>query len=258
MNINRHVERLVVLATALAVVLGAGRCSSTSTPTTLAPTPPVAPSVALASVSLSQGSVVGGNPVTGTVTLTAAAPTGGAAVTLSGADPLSVAASVLVPAGAAVASFGVSTRAVGATMAGTVIASYGGVSSSAAISVTRPTVATASFGVTGPTESDTCTIADGGNTLDCTFNGSTSTAPGTIVAWDWSYGVAGTFAQTTSGPVLTLPAVTCSLLPPPPLPTGVLWFTIVVTLKIHDDLGNVSAVLTQNGARVLPQGACGY
>jgi hypothetical protein len=218
----------------------------------------VASAVALASVALSSGSIVGGNPLTGTVTLTAAAPTGGAVVTLSGADPLSVPANVLVPAGSTVASFGVSTRAVGATMAGTVTASYGGVASSAVISVTRSTVATASFGVSGPTESETCTVANGGNTLNCTFNGSTSTAPGTIVAWDWSYSVAGTFAQTTSGPVLTLPAMDCSLLPPPPLPTGDLWFTITITLRIHDDLGNVSAVLTQNGARILPQGACGY
>ena len=56
-------------------------------------------------------------------------------------------------------------------------------------------------------------MSNSGNTLNCTFNGSTSTAPGTITAWDWTYKVAATFAQTTTGPVLTMPAVNCSLMP---------------------------------------------
>src|SRR5205085_11777575 len=125
------------------------------------------------------------------------------------------------------------------------------------ISVTRPTVATARFGVSGPSETETCTLTNNGTTLDCTFNGSTSSAPGNIVAWDWSWGVATTFTQTTTGPVLTMPAINCSLLPPPPLPPGEPWFTMTVTLTIRDDLGNV-AQATDSGARLIPQGACGY
>jgi hypothetical protein len=215
-------------------------------------------SVALSSILLSTSSVVGGNSVTGTVTLTAAAPFGGALVSLSGGDPVTVPASVTVPTGLASATFIISTRAVGGTIAGTISGSYGGTSASAVLSVTRPLVATANFGVSGPTETDTCTLANSGNTLNCTFNGSTSTAPGTIIAWDWSYTVATTFAQTTSGPQLTMPSVNCSLLPPPPLPPGISWFTIMVTLKIQDNLGNVSAPFTDSGVRLLPQGACGF
>ena len=50
-----------------------------------------------------------------------------------------------------------------------------------------------------------------------------------------------------------------SWLPPPPLPAGATqWFTLTVTLKVHDDLGNVSAEVTHGGARVFPQGVCGY
>jgi hypothetical protein len=140
-----------------------------------------------------------------------------------------------------------------------VTATYGGASASASLSVTRPTVATASFGVTGPTETDTCTLTNNGDTLNCTFNGSTSTAPGNIVAYDWSYRVATTLTQTTSGPVLTSPAVTCSWLPAAPLPAGSnQWLPLTVTLKVHDDLGNVSAEATNTGARLFPQGACGY
>jgi hypothetical protein len=54
-----------------------------------------------------------------------------------------------------------------------------------------------------------------------------------------------------------MPSINCSLLPPPPLPPGNPWFTLIVTLKIHDNLGN-SAEVTDSGARLLPQGACGF
>jgi hypothetical protein len=215
-------------------------------------------SAALASISLSASTIVGGNSVTATVSLTSAAPAGGALVSLSATEPLLVPDSILVPAATSSTSFTVLTRAVGGSLSGTITGSYGGASASAALMVTRPTVATARFGVTGPTETETCTMASDGRTMNCTFNGSTSTAPGNIVAWDWSFGVASMVAQTTSGPVLSMPAVDCSLLPPPPLPAGTSWFNLVVTLKIHDDLGNVSPEAVDRSARLLPQGACGF
>jgi hypothetical protein len=148
---------------------------------------------------------------------------------------------------------------VGGTIERTINGSYGGASKSAALTVTGPTVATASFGVTGPSETETCTLADNGATLNCTFNGSTSTAPGTITAWDWTYGVTTSLAQTTSTAVLTNPPFNCALIPPGPLPAGGNpWLTMTVTLKVHDNLGNVSALVTDAGVRLLPQGACGY
>jgi hypothetical protein len=217
--------------------------------------------VAVSTIALSAVTVVGGEPVTGTVGLTASAPVGGAAVAITSGDPLTVPDTVTVSAGATSATFTVRTRLVGGTMAGTVTASYGGGSASASVSVTKPTVATASFGVTGPTETDTCSMTNGGNTLNCTFNGSTSTAPGNIVAWDWSYRV-GTMAaitQTTSSAMLAMPAVNCSWLPAPPLPAGSnQWLLLIVSLKVRDDLGNVSAEITNGSARVFPQGVCGY
>lgn len=222
------------------------------------PTLSVTSAAALSALSLSASSVVGGQSVTGTVVLIAAAPAGGVVVLLSGGDPVTVPASVSVPAGFTSATFTIVTRAVGGTVSVTIGASSGGVSASAVLSVTRPTVATASFGVTGPTLTETCTLTNSGHTLDCTFNGSDSTAPGTITAWDWSYSVATTFARTTTGPVLTMPTVNCSLLPPPPLPPGEPWFTLIVTLTIHDSLGNVSAKAIDNGARLFPQGVCGF
>ena len=215
--------------------------------------------VVLRSISLSASTVVGGDFLTGTAILNTVAPAGGAVVSLSAGDPVKVPASVTVPAGSASATFTVTTRLVGGAVSADVTGSYGGASASATLAVTPPAVATARFGVRGPTESDSCTLIDEGKTLTCTFDGTTSTAPGTIVAWDWSYGVAGMFSQTTSGPVLTMPAVNCSLLPPPPFPAGGPdWFTMVVTLKIHDNLGNVSAEAVNRGVRVIPKDVCGF
>jgi hypothetical protein len=220
------------------------------------PTLTVTAGAVLTSLSLSSSTVVGGNPVIGTVALSAIAPTNGAVVSLSADGPATVPASVTVPAGSSSAVFTVTTRAVGGTLSSTITASYGGKSASAALSVTQPTQATASFGVTGPTETETCNLTN--NTLLCTFNGSSSTAPGTITAWDWTYGVAKIFAQTTSGPVLTMPAVDCSIVPPPPFPAGVTWFNMTVTLKVHDSLGNVSNQAVNTGVRLFPQGVCGF
>ena len=214
--------------------------------------------VTLSSIVLTPDAIVGGNRVSGTVTLSAAAPADGAVVVLSTTDPASVTANVVVAAGAITATFGVDTRRVDATVSISVTGAYAGASRSAALSVRPPVVPTASFGVSGETESETCALTNGGSTLDCTFNGSTSSAPGTITAWDWSYTIAKTFTQTTSGPVLTMPAVDCSFVPPPPLPAGISSFTMTVRLTIHVSLGNVSAEAINSGVRVFATGVCGY
>jgi hypothetical protein len=265
MNLSRRPTPLSMLAAAILAAFVTIHCSGSGSPgqpTTTAPAVPAVPSnstVAISSIGLSATGVVGGNAVTGTATLTGAAPAGGAMVTLSGGDPVSVQPTVTVPAGSAAATFMVSTRAVAGTIASTISGAYGGASASAVLSVMPfvPTMAIANFGITGTSITDTCALINNGNSLDCFFDGSTSTAPGAIVAWDWSYTVATTISQTTSGPRLAVPAASCALVPMPPLPAGAASFTMIVKLKIHDSLGNVSAEAV-NSARLLPQGACGF
>ena len=192
--------------------------------------------VALSTMTLSTATVVGGNNVTGTVNLTASAPLGGAAVAVTASDPTQR-LNGDGAGGATTATFA-SARLVGGTSPERSRPAMG--ASASATSVTKPTVV-GQLRRHGPDETDTCTIGNGGNTLNCTFNGSTSTAPGNIVAWDWSYRVATTIAQTTTGPVLTNPSVDCGWLPAPPLPAGGPTFLpLVVTLKVRDDLGNVA------------------
>ena len=68
--------------------------------------------------------VVGGTSVTATLALQNVAPTGGAVVTLLGASPLTVPASVTVPAGQRTASFTVATAAVTGIHTNLIIADY--------------------------------------------------------------------------------------------------------------------------------------
>ncbi len=101
-----------------------------------------APAATLSNLSLSPTSVVGGNPSTGTVTLSAAAPSGGAAVTLSSSDEVQAILSVnplVVPAGATSATFTVNTRStITATTTATISATFNGTSRSAALTVSPP------------------------------------------------------------------------------------------------------------------------
>src|SRR2546422_9932062 len=95
-----------------------------------------APAATLSSVSLNPVSVTSGSTSIGTVTLSAAAPAGGAVVTLSSSDATvaAVPASVTVPAGATSATFTASTvtcTSGSVTISGT----YGGATRSAELTV---------------------------------------------------------------------------------------------------------------------------
>src|SRR5207237_2281935 len=93
----------------------------------------------LSSLSASQASVTGGTLVTGTVTLDGPAPSGGAQVALSSANPAaSVPASVTIAAGATSATFNITTSAVAASASGNISASYGGRSQSVSLTVLPP------------------------------------------------------------------------------------------------------------------------
>jgi hypothetical protein len=97
----------------------------------------LAPPNALSSITLNPASVVGGNPSTGTATLTSPAPAGGRVVTLSSSNPAvaTVPASVTVPQGAANATFPVTTTVVGGTTTVTISGSAGGLTRTAALTV---------------------------------------------------------------------------------------------------------------------------
>lgn len=109
--------------------------SATTTPTP--PPPPSAPAVTLSSLTLNPASVIGGlQSSTGTVTLSAPAPAGGATVALaSSIGAASVPSSVTVPAGATSATFTVDTSIVIVATSATISAAYNNATQTATLSV---------------------------------------------------------------------------------------------------------------------------
>jgi hypothetical protein len=96
------------------------------------------PNPTVSSLSLAPATVTGGNPSTGTVVLSAAAPAGGALVTLTSSHPsvAAVPASVTVPAGATSASFSVTTAVVATDTIPTITAVYNDTGRTAELRVT--------------------------------------------------------------------------------------------------------------------------
>ncbi|MEJ5295120.1 MAG: S8 family serine peptidase [Fimbriimonadales bacterium] len=94
----------------------------------------------LSNLTLNPSTVVGGNSSTGTVTLTAAAPSGGFTVQLSSSNPsvASVPGSITVPAGQSSASFTIATQQVSSTTQVTITASAGSVSRQATLTINPP------------------------------------------------------------------------------------------------------------------------
>ena len=93
----------------------------------------------LSSLVLNPSSITGGQNATGTVTLTATAPSGSVAVTLSSANSAaSVPSSVVIPATSSSANFTITTTAVTATTVGNITATYSGASKSATLTVNPP------------------------------------------------------------------------------------------------------------------------
>ena len=101
--------------------------------------PASAPAPALATLTLNPARVRGGTSATGTVTLSAPAPSAGLVVALRSTKPslASVPASIVVAAGTKSKNFTVRTASTRRTNLATISASYAGVNKTATITVTR-------------------------------------------------------------------------------------------------------------------------
>jgi acid phosphatase len=175
---------------------------------------------AASSLSLTPASVVGGNPSQGTVTLTGAAPPGGAVVTLSSNNTAvaTVPASMTVAAGAISGNFTITTLAVSASTTVTISTSYGGTTPTASLTVNPPPLVLSSLSLNptsvigGGTSQGTATLTSAasaggavvqlssGNTTVATVPASASVAAGATSA---------TFTVNTN-PVSTSTVVTIS------------------------------------------------
>ena len=177
----------VAAVTAVTITATNGAVSKTATLTVI----PAATGPALSTLTLSAASVTAGKTVTGTVTLTAAAPAGGAVVTLASNNAAAtVPATVTVAAGATTATFTVTANTVAAATAVTLTATYAGVSKTAALTVNKaPTVtgctlsASTVKGGTSVTGTITLSSAPGaeGYSVTCSSsNTAVATVPATV------------------------------------------------------------------------------
>lgn len=96
------------------------------------------PGPSLTSLTLNPASVIGGSSSTGSVALSAPAPSGGAVVSLSSSNTTvaTVPSNLTIPAGATSATFTVGTIAVTAATTSTISASYNGVTPTDILTVT--------------------------------------------------------------------------------------------------------------------------
>jgi hypothetical protein len=184
-----------------------------------ASTPPPPPAAAsLSAVSVSPTSVVGGNNAQGTITLTSAAPSGGALVSLSSANAsvAAVPASVTVPAGASNVTFAVTTSAVTANTSIVITATYSGLSRTTTLTVTPPSTTTGALpapGLLSPA-------------ADARFS------PGTSITFDWTdvSGAAGYTIQIDDSDTFATPLVnsdtTASQFTTSTLPTIRMWWRV--------------------------------
>ena len=168
--------------------------------------------LALDSIYIDQRLVSAGAAVNAEAILTAPAPAGGAAVSLSVSSPgvLGVPASVTIPAGATSAPIPVTVNTIGATTPVTIVGSYQGVTQQSAVLLVNGT--TGSVAPRLSTLSVTPNSAAGGSTVSLTVT-LTGAAPGGGTA----------VALTSSNAVLPLPAAIT-------VPAGATTASINVTL----------------------------
>lgn len=131
-----------------------------------------APAAALASLSVNPTTVVGGNSSTGTVTLDAAAPSGGITVELasSNTSAATVPARVTIAEGATSATFAVATSTVSANTSSTISAIYNGVTRTATLTVTSATTTTNFSGRIDKNQTLNQTVSSGAGTVTFTLN----------------------------------------------------------------------------------------
>jgi len=162
--------------------------------------PPTAESTApdLSSVTLGSDAVTAGQQVPGTVTLTSASSSGGVTVNLSSSSTAvaTVPPTVVVAQGSTESTFQVTGVAFGTV---TITARLAATQRQAQLRVNAATGSVASFRVLqgdGSSETDanfTCPVtldlSMGGllNKLDCTFDGTASTAPGGVIDYIWTF-----------------------------------------------------------------------
>ena len=183
------------------ITAGLNSSSKTATLTITAP--------ALASVTLSPATLVGGGKTTGTVTLTGPAATGGVGISLSSnSTNAPVQTSVTVPAGATSATFVISSTVVTSAVTATITATHGTVTETATLAINPYQVTAITANPTaivgGDTAEGTVTLnaaaPTGGVAVSLSSNSTSAGVPATVTV---PAGASSVSFSITTTPVLT-------------------------------------------------------
>ena len=186
--------------------------------------PPPPPAAAITSVSVTPPTVTAGQTSTGTVSLSAGAPSGGANISLSSdSDRAVVPASVAIATGASSGTFNISTAESASTGNARITATYLNLSVGANLTVNAAAPAVrADFAVNpkagtpvNPGQCAVYSVTKNGtllNELRCEFNASGSTPASGISQYRWTFpsGANSTVVFTATTPILDLPTVGCA------------------------------------------------
>lgn len=238
----------------------------------------------LTGLTLSPTSVIGGQPVTGTVTISSSAPTGGLTIALTSANPaVTTIASASIAAGATSATFTFNTGVLPKDATGAITATLNGLSVNASLTVQAPhlvSLTLAPRGVAGGGKvTGTVTLANpvpvgsGGATVALSSDNTAATVPASVtvsesatsatftitttsVAANTSANVSAVYNGTTKTAVLKVTApVLASLRVYPAVVTGGASATGTVTLNstVATGAGAVTVTLSStNAAATLP------
>ena len=195
----------------------------------------------------------------GSVTLTAAAPAGGAVIRLesSNTDVAKVPATITVPAGSTTANFVVDTSTVPTRTTVTLFANYAGLQRTTTLAVTLPTPR-ASFTVTSPERgTDACVLINNGAQLDCRLNGSAS--EGRITRWIWTLEVKEKIRGDKPEPSFADIDSTCAFIAGSTALTDSNgnYLNMSVTLEVEDRDGTRSSPTTRT-VKLYTSSACGF
>jgi hypothetical protein len=212
----------------------------------------------LSSLSLSASSVVGQTQPIGTVTLTAAAPAGGAVVRLesSNLNAARVPSSVTVAAGATTATFVIDTATIDTRTTVTFTATYADLARTATLTVTLPRPR-AVFTVTSPTHGqDACVLIRQGLELDCRLEGRAS--EGRLVRWRWTLEARERVTTDRPDSAFNEIDVTCNLVngATTSIDSDGAYVPLSITLEVTDRDGDQNT--SSRTVKLYTNGTCGF
>jgi hypothetical protein len=194
----------------------------------------------------------------GTITLTAAAPTGGATISLdsSDRDVARPPSTVTVPAGSNTVSFNIETSTIREAVTITIFSSYAGVNRNATLRVQPPQLVP-QFSVTSPSKGDNaCEITNANGDVDCRADASASQGFPSQFLWTFR-AVTGKEITKNTSTAETIAETDCGMLKGATEKNDGTTIDFFISLQLRGRDGTLSSVVTKS-VTLTHNGHCDY